>query len=397
MIKCIFLIDITGDILVERRYFEDISRLDLESIIFSIKKFEQPPPFLEFLNKYFIIHKEKDIFFVSIVEFEKEILFCSNILYQISKITSNSLLGGITQETIKSNFSLIYKILDQFIDYGYPFLDEPNILFSSFSGFNSLLFDYRYPWRSTNNIRGNFELLIDVIEYIDAKLFSNFELNNLNIRGSIQLRSKIPDIPLCSLTITCPNKIIETSFHRCVDNRLYNSQRIQFIPPNKDFTLLSYLIQLKNNKIIPILFIPKFTWSPFNLVFEFLIKIDEEFKKPLTDFLISIPFPKFLSEPSISSNIGKFNFDNFKNILNIQIDKILPGTNFSIIGSSSIILENLNDNIFQIINIKFKSIGFVYSGLIVDSLDIEGYNKSITKAIRYSTINGNYSFNINFQ
>jgi len=393
MIKGVFLIDVTGDILVKYTC-SIIKKEEVDMAIYSIRSSSTVPPFLESFGSFILFQKEDEIFVVCFCESGKYSLFSSQYLLNMISGIKIGINDSLTIESVKKNFPKIYEIIDQSLNNGFPFLDEPNVILGCLDSINDTLpIDYRYPWRTSIPQKGPQELYAEVIETMDLKNYYGDSNSFVSLRGSIYIHSKLDGIPICSISTTAPNQHDHVSYHRCVDPRQYISRRISFIPPNKDFCLMSYSTKMKVGNL-PIMVVPKFSWSLTCMVFEIFLRIDSSLPNIFNDVVLSFSLPEGLFSASMASPSGKCFYDKEKRSIEWILSEVTSGQSYLLNGSASIGPGYQPDKNHIIVFIHFKAPGYIASGLKIDTIDVEDNTSKISKAIRYITKSGSYSFNV---
>ncbi|KAK2991764.1 hypothetical protein RJ640_015498 [Escallonia rubra] len=111
----------------------------------------------------------------------------SYIQFRVADVLSDY-LGGLNEDLIKDNFVIVYELLDEMIDNGFPLTTEPNILremiappnivskmLSVVTGNSSNMSNTLpvatascVPWRTTDVKHANNEVYVDLVEEMDA-------------------------------------------------------------------------------------------------------------------------------------------------------------------------------------------------------------------------------------
>lgn len=394
MLRSIFIANKNGEVIAEKNYIGIFDRHDLEPILKVIQLNNKIPPLFESFGTTFLIHNEGDIYFIAVCDGNESILtFTSQFIVNTAKLISSLIKGGLTGETIKTEYPMLYKVLDQAVDEGYPFLDEPSCLIASFSGVldTTMSVDRRFPWRGTTKTRGNPEFMISVVEYIDAHISCDGKINLNVVRGNVNVFCRIDGDPLVGISFFVPKKFVEVSYHRCVDAKQHLARRIQFVPSDGSFCLMKYVAEPSASQL-PLFITPKFSWSSVSVVFEIILRSDPNLTQKLTNIQISFDLPEGISMPSMASIVGTTDFIHSTRTVVWKIDS-LGNTPPILNGSASItnLTTARSKSIF--IHAQFVAPNYTYSGLKVDNFDIETNAKNLTKGIKYSTKSGVYDFN----
>lgn len=98
----------------------DLGR-ETSEIFFRKVKFWQgdPPPCFAVEGINFFYTKKFGIFFVATTKHNVSPSFVFDILYRMMKVFRDY-CGVLNEESIRKNFTLIYEIIDEIIDYGHP-------------------------------------------------------------------------------------------------------------------------------------------------------------------------------------------------------------------------------------------------------------------------------------
>jgi AP-3 complex subunit mu len=216
------------------------------------------------------------ISYLSVCSKEVSPLLVIELLHRIAD-TFRSYFGIPADESaIKDNFSTVYQLLEEMIDYGYPLTTEgnalqamirpPTVLTKLLSFHQPLLSSSAnaaakstiindelpsgtvslMPWRTAGVVYTQNEIYIDIIEQVDATIDnSTGQIIQCDVSGSIQCQSYLSGIPELLLTFTDPTVIDDVSFHPCVRySRYENDTVVSFVPPDGSFELMKYRINI---------------------------------------------------------------------------------------------------------------------------------------------------------
>lgn len=389
---CICICDLNGDILAEKHYDNVLNRKDLETIPNILKCHQILPPIVSSLGYLLIIHQKNDVLLISISENEVDSSFIASILVEIGNTLDNVIKKGILLETMKTDFALAYQILDQYLDSGFPFLDEPNVLLATrFHNLNKNIdIDPKYPWRSSFLPKNLNEFHIEHEETIDTRINHNGKLEFLQIRGDIKCQSILKSTPTVNLAFTVPGKLEDYSFHRCVDPSLFLSRRLSFVPPEGHFTLFSYLTRPKLPSL-PIFIIPKLSWSNVGVIFDIALRIDPLFQSRFVYLSIRMALPDKIVAPSLATASGSVNYHPQTKEIIWDVDTNSKKEFLSLSGSASIEDNICKEGVFFVLSSRFEIKGVSLSGIKIDSVEIPGINKFANITIN-TTKSGKYDF-----
>lgn len=182
-------------------------------------------------------------------------------LHRIADIFVDYFGSPADESAIKDNFSTVYQLLEEMVDYGWPLTTEPNalkqmirppsvmaklqsVVFSNTSVSNELPRGTisNIPWRAAGVSYSQNEIYMDILEEVDAIVDAvSGSLVSSDVSGSIQCQSHLSGIPDLLLTFNDPSLIEDWAFHPCVRySRFEREQVVSFVPPDGNFQLMKY-------------------------------------------------------------------------------------------------------------------------------------------------------------
>jgi len=181
-------------------------------------------------------------------------------LHRVHNIFTEYFGSPADETAIKDNFSTVYQLLEEMVDYGWPLTTEPNALKAMIRPPNlmskllqsttSAVSDElpsgtisNIPWRAANVYYSQNEIYMDIVEEVDAIITAAGAVVARDVSGSIQCQSHLSGVPDLLLTFKDPTLIDDCSFHPCVRYaRFEQDQVISFVPPDGNFELMRYRI-----------------------------------------------------------------------------------------------------------------------------------------------------------
>ncbi|GBM54371.1 AP-3 complex subunit mu-1 [Araneus ventricosus] len=197
-------------------------------------------------------------------------LFVIEFLHRVVE-TFEDYFGDCSESLIKEHYVVVYELLDEMLDNGFPLATESNILKEMIKPPNILRTIANtvtgrsnisttlptgqlssIPWRRTGVKYANNEAYFDIIEEIDAIMDNRGSVISAEIQGCIDCCIKLSGMPDLSLSFVNPRIFDDVSFHPCVRFRRWESERIlSFVPPDGNFRLMSYHIGSQNMVAMP--------------------------------------------------------------------------------------------------------------------------------------------------
>ena len=169
----------------------------------------------------------------------------------------------VEEESIRDNFVIIYELLDELVDFGYPQTTDGKILqeFITVESHKLELAPKPPPavtnavsWRTEGVKYRKNEVFLDVIESVNLLAGASGNVLRSEIVGAIKMRVYLSGMP--ELRLGLNDKVLfestgrgksksveleDVKFHQCVRlSRFDNDRTISFIPPDGEFELMSY-------------------------------------------------------------------------------------------------------------------------------------------------------------
>jgi len=228
------------------------------------------------------------------------------------------LCGVLSEEAIRKNFVLIYELIDEMIDFGYPqvtntselnklIVSDPvpceGVKIPKKGILNSNTISSEVTKRSVSKVTD--EIFVDVIENISVTFNTSGYVINSSLDGSIKMKSYLAGNPTLKM---CLNNDVNTgvqsnyginlddvAFDPCVDTRDFESQKVVTItPPLGEFIVMNYRITKE--------FMYPFRIYPFlteisNYKIELMIKVKSMYGKDInsSNFKLSFSVPESVS------------------------------------------------------------------------------------------------------
>ncbi|XP_048394680.1 AP-1 complex subunit mu-1-like isoform X4 [Stegostoma tigrinum] len=371
--SAIYFLDNKGQVLISRNYRGNVAMSMIENfmpLLLSKEDDGSLSPILQQDDVYFLWIKYKNIYMVSTVKRNTNISLSFAFLYKVKQIFIEY-FGDLEQESIQDNFILMYELLDEIMDFGYPQITETAILqeYITQEGYKLQQGAPRPPaavtnavsWRSEGIKYRKNELFMDVIESINFLVNARGSVVHSEILGQILLNcclSGMPDVTLC--------------FN---DNALFNQNK------DKEFELMSYRV---TNRVQPYLFVEANVQRYTHSRIEITAKVKGKFKERLTatDVAIIIPVPTDASSPKFSTAKGCIEWVPEDSVIIWSINSIQGGKEFMMkahLGLPSVKAEEPEAK--PPIRVKFKIQYLAASGLQIKYVRI--IEKSTYQAISW--------------
>ncbi|KAJ1564783.1 AP-1 complex subunit mu-1, partial [Cladochytrium tenue] len=403
-------------VLISRNYRGDIPMSAIEKFMPLVMETEEddqtPSPVVsseDGINFLYIRHN--NLYLVAMTKKNSNAATILVFLHKLCQVFAEY-FKELEEESIRDNFVIIYELLDEMMDFGYPQTTESKILQEYITQESYKLEAQSRPpmavtnavsWRSEGIKYRKNEVFLDVIESVNLLVNSNGNVLRSEILGVIKMKcflSGMPDVRLglndkvlFETTGRAKGKSVEMEdikFHQCVRLARFESDRtISFIPPDGEFELMSYRL---NTQVKPLIWCEAIVESHSGSRIEYMIKARAQFKRRSTanNVEIIIPVPEDADSPKFKSTVGYVTYAPEMNAVIWKIKQFAGGQEFLMrahFGLPSV--KNDDASRRPPISVKFEIPYFTTSGIQVRYLkvvDKSGYQSF--PWVRYITQNG---------
>ena len=221
------------------------------------------------------------MYFVAITRSNVNPALVFEYLFQKITILKAYLGEEFDENSMRNNMTLIYELMDETMDFGYPQNCAVDVLRLYINLGNVRPQDEPEPSQLTSQITGAIdwrregikhkrnEVYIDVLESVNLLLSSTGSVLRNEVTGQVQMNTKLTGMPECKFGLN--DKLVidreetgqrkpgveidDCTFHRCVRLGKFDADRtITFIPPDGEFELMRY--RVTDNINVPFRFIP---------------------------------------------------------------------------------------------------------------------------------------------
>ncbi|KAL5786696.1 hypothetical protein ACOSQ2_009088 [Xanthoceras sorbifolium] len=326
MLQCIFLLSDSGEVMLEKqltghRVDRSICDWFWDHILSQDDSFKSMPVIASPTHYLFQIVRE-GITFLACTQVEMPPLMGIEFLCRVADVLTEY-LGGLNEDLIKDNFVIVYELLDEMIDNGFPLTTEPNILremiappnivskmLSVVTGNSSNVSDTLpgatascVPWRTTDVKYAKNEVYVDLVEEMDATINREGVLVKCEIYDEVQVNAHLSGLPDLTLSFANPSILDDVRFHPCVRFRPWEAnQLLSFVPPDGQFKLMSY--RVKKLKSTPIYVKPQLTSSAGTCRVSVMVGIQNDPGKTIDTITLQFQLPPCVLSADLSSNHG---------------------------------------------------------------------------------------------
>ncbi|WFD22450.1 clathrin associated protein complex medium subunit [Malassezia equina] len=339
-------------------------------------------------------------------------------LHKFVALSSSYVGARLHEDAVKKNFMLIYELLDETMDYGFPQSSDASDLkmlitsesvragdvFKSEPGPSAqpaMPAPIQRSWRRSDIKHRKNKCFVDVLETLHLLVSPQGQVLRADVDGKVLVRALLSGVPECSMGINAdllslpntPNssptgkvKLVDCSLHPCVSlGRLGGEACLQFIPPDGEFELMRYRV-LRNIRLPVRLNIVVDEMAGQHIRYKVQIRASLDSQLQASDVVARIPVPPHGTLTSCSVEFGKVKHDGVDDWLVWRIPKIHAGNECALsaeikVGHSGPVRWERPP-----VQLDFDVSMFTPSGFMVEYLQVvERSNYRPVKWVRYHT------------
>ncbi|KAI9223744.1 putative clathrin assembly protein AP47 [Blastocladiella britannica] len=418
--SAVFILDMKGKVLIARNFRGDIPMNSIEKFMVLVADNEEDGSELAPViadpdtGINYLYMKYNNLYLVALTRKNSNAATIFLFLQRVTEVFAEY-FKEVEEESIRDNFVIIYELLDEMMDFGYPQTTESKILREYITQESHKLdIGTRPPMAVTNAVswrpegikyRKN-EVFLDVVESVNMLVAPNGNVLRSEVLGAVKMRCYLSGMPELKLGLndkvmfdasgrTPRGKAIEmddVKFHQCVRlSRFDNDRTISFIPPDGDFELMSYR---QGTQLKPLILVETTVENYSGTRIEYMIRVKAQFKRRSTanNVEVTIPVPEDADSPKFKPAVGTVTYAPEKNAIVWKIKQFQGGRDFLLrahFGLPTVKNEDLDKR--PPISVKFEIPYFTVSGIQVRYLKIvEKSGYQALPWVRYITQNGDY-------
>ncbi|XP_075736318.1 AP-3 complex subunit carmine isoform X2 [Rhipicephalus microplus] len=383
------------DVFMEKHWKSVIHRSVCDYFFDVQKKAASPediPPVISAPHHYLINIYRNKMFFVAVTMSEVPPLFVIEFLHRVVD-TFVDYFSDCTEFLIKEHYVVVYELLDEMLDNGFPLATESNILkelikppnilrtlANTVTGRTNLSSTLptgqlsNIPWRRTGVKYANNEAYFDVVEEVDAIIDKSGSVISAEIQGYVDCCIKLSGMPDLSLTFVNPRLFDDVSFHPCVRFRRWESERVlSFVPPDGNFRLMSYHIGSQSVVAVPVYVRHQISFREAGGGrLDISIGPKQTMGKTVDEVILEVPLCKTVLNVTLTASQGKHSFDPVSKNLIWEVGRIEPGRLPNLRGSMALQAGAPPPDANPTITVHFTINPLAVSGLKVNRLDMYG-------------------------
>ena len=425
-ISAIYFLDRKGRIIIFRNYRGEVDQDISEGFIDEVLELDEAnmKPAFTIDNVHYIWIRHQNIYIVAVGKRNINVAMTFSFLYKLKDILIDY-FNVLEEETVKDNFVLIYELLDEIMDHGFPQITEGKILkdlimISSNKKNNKTskenlaltsTMTNAVSWRKEGIKYNVNEAWLDVIEKVDELISSAGNVLSSQINGNVIMKNFLSGMP--RVTVGLNDKIVlqnlgkdttnsiemdDLKFHQCVNKKKFDNERIiEFIPPDGEFELMSYRLDMQ---IKPLISVKVNINNISETRIEYIVKAKTNFKNRsvANNVSIYIPVPLDIQNATFKTTSGNVVYLSDREDLLWFIKRFEGQCELDMNCSfqvPTVRIEDTTKHLKRPIQVSFEIPYFTVSGFQVRYMKIvEKSGYEAVPWVRYFTRNGEYMIRI---
>jgi len=413
MIYSVFFINTSGEIFLEKHWKSVVPRAICDYFFEAQRKVKEPsdvPPVIATPHHYLISVFRNDLFFVAVAQSEVPPLFVIEFLHRVFD-TFADYFSDCTEHVIIDHIVVVYELLEEMLDNGFPLATESNILkelikppniinkvVNTVTGATNVSSELptgslsNVPWRRSGVKYANNEVYFDVTEEIDCIIDKAGSIVTMEIQGQIDSFSRLTGMPDLCLSLINPRLLDDVSFHPCVRLKRWENEKVlSFIPPDGNYRLATYHISGGNIQL-PLYVRPQVSFISGNSGrFDLTIGQKANLGKNIEQCIATIQMPQQVLNCNLTPTVGSVSFDPTKKVVRWEIGKISPQKTLpNLRGNITLVTGAPPPEDTPVICMEFRIGQYSVSSLKVNRLDLYGERYKPFKGVKYVTKAGKF-------
>jgi len=254
--SAVFVTDLKGKVIISRNYRGDIPLSSCDKFatyISETDELERQPMFTQEGFTYCYV-KYNNLYLMAVTKRNSNVALIMIFLERLCEVFKDY-FGELEDESIRDNFVIIYELLDETMDHGYPQALDTKILKEYITQEGNRMEVVNKPpialtnavsWRSEGIKHKKNEIFLDVVEKLNLLVGANGTVLHSEIIGAVKMKSYLSGMPELKLGLNdkimfeatgrqqqAKGKAVELEdikFHQCVRLARYVNCHFQCIP-----------------------------------------------------------------------------------------------------------------------------------------------------------------------
>ncbi|KAL0441018.1 UNVERIFIED_CONTAM: AP-1 complex subunit mu-2 [Sesamum radiatum] len=355
--SALYILDIKGRCLISRDYRGQVSAAQVEKFFSKLLEKEDdiesqgPVCFENGVSYMFIQHSN-----VYLMTASRQNCNVASLLFFLHRVVDvfKHYFEELKEESLRDNFVVVYELLDEIMDFGYPQYTEAKIL-SEFIKTDAYKMEgaQRPPMAVTNAVSWRSEgVFLDVVESVNILVNSNGQIIRSEVYGALKMRTRLSGMPECKLGLN--DRVLLEAQDRATKGKAIDLDDVKF--------------HQLSTQVKPLIWVEALVERYSRSRVEMTVKAKSQFKErsTATNVTIELPVPSDATNPSIRTSMGTAKYAPETDALLWKI-KSFPGNKEYMLRAEfrlpSIVSEDAVADRKAPIRVKFEIPYFTVSGI----------------------------------
>ncbi|KAL4457302.1 hypothetical protein ABPG75_012167 [Micractinium tetrahymenae] len=337
----LYFINGRGDVLIQRIYRDDIERnlaSAFRSQVVNSRDTDAASlaPVRQFGDASYIYLRSSNVYLLAITKRNSNAMMVMQFLSRLVDLVKSYCHGEFSEEVVKGNFVLIYELLDEVLDHGYPQVTDPAVM-------KSLIFQKGWVtpatkkkreaeaanatlqvtgavgWRKEGLRYKKNEVFLDVIETVNMLMSAQGSVLRCDVQGRLVMKAFLSGMPDIKLGLN--DKLEDVTFHPCVNLGRFNAEKVvSFVPPDGEFELMKY--RCTEGITLPFKAVALIQEHGRTRI-DVTVKVKSAFPQKIfaTNVVLLVPVPDQTARASFNLTAGKAKYDPKRHALVWKLKK----------------------------------------------------------------------------
>uniref|UniRef100_A0A0N4Z2D2 MHD domain-containing protein n=1 Tax=Parastrongyloides trichosuri TaxID=131310 RepID=A0A0N4Z2D2_PARTI len=422
--SAIFFLDAHRNPLLFKNFRDiDKSTINIFNFLFIKSMGENGPPILSTNEYTFIYTTIENVFLVAVLEKNANVVLSYTFLTKLNNLLE-AYFTTINVNSINSNALLIYEIMDEIMDFGFPQITDAEVLMEYVTQYGSqhksvkkvppAVTNY-VSWRAHNVLHEFNNLNIAITESVSVTINQAGKAVNYDVKGRMFLDAALSGMPDVTIKFCDKFKYITQGYnrmvepkrsffsleglklHHCVDIRAFEIDKdLRFIPPEGVFELMTYHLTANINfKPIVAVNCIKHQVGRCKVMYNLHMKTNYTENNRADYINIIFPVGNEVFSPKFINSSGYAEHDTKNKNVVWRLKNIngLKTANLQVEFLLSSVQSNESEKIPRVIVVQFKVSGILVSGFKIKNFNVfeRNYKYIVYPNIEYLVNDGVYN------
>lgn len=296
--------------------------------------------------------RASNVYLLAITKRNSNAMMVMQFLSRLVELVRAYCHGEFSEDVVKGNFVLIYELLDEVLDHGYPQVTDPAVMKSFIfqkgwvtpatkkkreaeAANATLQVTGAVGWRKEGLRYKKNEVFLDVIENVNMLMSAQGSVLRCEVQGKLVMKAFLSGMPDIKLGLN--DKLEDVTFHPCVNLGRFNAEKVvSFVPPDGEFELMKY--RCTEGITLPFKAVALINEHGRTRL-DVTVKVKSTFPMKLfaTNMVVLVPVPDQTARASFNITAGKAKYDPKRHALVWKLKKFPGETEHTLAASVELI------------------------------------------------------------